>query len=86
VASFRLQWKGRGGQRPLTTATPPFTGSFFKSAKARGTFAASEEGFAFTAGKRVKSTFAMLGMEQNGLFAAAVRCPSCTAPGASRWP
>lgn len=81
LASFHLQWKGHGKHHPLTTASPPFMGDFFKSATARGTFAASEDGFAFEGRKRAKSTFAMLGTEQNGLFlAAAAQCPSCAAP------
>lgn len=79
VVSFDIEWKGRGPRRPLTTATPPFTGDFFRKAAARGTFAGSEDGFAFDSRKRVRSTFAMLGTEQNGLFAAAALCQSCVA-------
>lgn len=81
VVSFRIEWKGRGKHRPLTTATPPFAGEFFRTAVARGMFSGSEDGFAFATRKRAKSTFAMLGTERNGLlFAAAVQCPSCAAP------
>jgi hypothetical protein len=80
VVSFDIEWKGRGRRRPLTTATPPFAGDFFQKAAARGTFAGSEDGFAFDSRTRVRSIFAMLGTEQNGLFAAAAQCPRCVAP------
>lgn len=84
VVSFQMTWKGRGRRRRLEGTAPAFAGEFFRRAVARGTFAGSEEGFAFaSAGRRpVRSAFAMLGTEANGLFlAAALRCPGCTRVG-----
>lgn len=80
VVSFRLEWRGRGRRRRLEAAAPAFAGDFFRRAVARGTFAGSEAGFAFASDSRnrVRSSFAMLGTEQNGLFlAAAAQCPRC---------
>ena len=83
MVSFELTWKGGGGRRRLTASTPAFAGQFFRRARARGTFAASEEGFAFASDSRkpARSTFAELGIERNGAFlAAAMQCPRCAAP------
>ena len=83
VVSFQLTWKGGGGRRRLAASTPAFSGQFFRRTRARGTFAASEEGFAFASdsGKPARSTFAELGIERNGTFlAAAMQCPRCAAP------
>jgi hypothetical protein len=83
TVSFRITWKGRGKQRRRSGTSPAFTGSFFKRARARGTFAAGENGFAFAshAKKLVRSRVAMLGTEENGIFlAAAARCARCAAP------
>ena len=84
TVSFQLTWKGGGGRRRLAAAAPAaFAGQFFRRARARGTFAGSEQGFAFVsdATKPARSTFAELGMERNGVFlTAAVQCPRCAAP------
>ena len=52
TVSFQLTWKGGGGRRRLAASTPAFAGQFFRRARARGTFAASEEGFAFASDSR----------------------------------
>jgi hypothetical protein len=75
-----ITWKGRRGLRDLSAASPPFAGRFFRRAAARGTFGASEDGFGFAsaAGHPVRSRFAELGSETNGVFLpAAVECPRC---------
>jgi hypothetical protein len=77
-----MTWRGGGGRRHLAADSPAFAGLFFRRARARGTFSASEDGFSFTssARKRARSTFAELGMEQNGLFlAAGTQCAGCGA-------
>lgn len=81
TVSFQITWKGRGRLRRRESDAPAFAGDFFRRAVARGTFSASEEGFAFAsdARKPVRSSFALLGTEMNGLFLAAARaCPSCS--------
>jgi len=81
TVSFRMTWKGRGALRKRSTSA--FAGRFFRRARSRGTFSATTvDGFAFAskARKPVRSRFAMLGTEQNGIFvAAAARCPRCAA-------
>jgi hypothetical protein len=93
VVSFRISWKGRGRLQRRGSDAPAFAGDFFRRAVARGTFAASEAGFAFASnpGKPVRSLFAILGTETNGRFlAAAQACPGCStgrpAPLGSRHP
>lgn len=82
--SFQITWKGRGRLKRREGDAPAFAGDFFKRAVAHGVFSASEDGFAFAsdAAKPVRSSFAMLGTETNGLFLAAARvCPGCSARG-----
>jgi hypothetical protein len=82
VVSFQMTWRGGGGRRHLTAESPAFAGQFLRRARARGTFSASEDGFSFTSNvrKRIRSTFAELGTEQNGLFLAAAQCARCGVP------
>ena len=83
TVSFQMTWKGRGGRRRLAAASPAFAGCFFRHARAHGTFSGAEDGFGFAsaAGTRARSTFAELGMEQNGRFlAAGAQCTRCRAP------
>ena len=83
TVSFALTWKGGGGRRRLAATSPAFTGQFFRHARARGTFSATEDGFGFASSvrRRARSLFAELGTEQNGsFFAAAVECAPCGTP------
>ena len=83
TVSFQMTWKGGGGRRRLAAGSPAFAGRFFRHARAHGTFSGAEAGFAFASAtlKRVRSTFAELGTEQNGLFlTAATRCLGCGVP------
>ena len=80
--TLQMTWKGRGRRRRLASASPPFAGEFFRRARARGTFAANEDGFAFATSpeKPLRSTFAELGRERNGVFLpAGAGCPVCGA-------
>ena len=80
TVDFDITWKGRRGLRDLSAPSPPFAGRFFRRAVARGKFGASEDGFAFAsaAGRPVRSGFAELGSETNGVFLPAlVECPRC---------
>jgi len=83
TVSFQMTWMGGSGRRRLAAGSPAFAGRFFRHARAHGTFSGAEAGFAFASAalRRVRSTFAELGTEQNGLFlAAAMRCPHCGVP------
>jgi len=84
TVTIQMTWKGRRGQRKLGGSSPAFAGTFYRHAAARGIFAAAEEGFTFASNphKRVRSQFAELGTEQNGiLLTAAARCSRCGANG-----
>ena len=78
--TLQMTWTGRGRRHNLTGSSPAFAGEFFRRARARGTFAGSEDGFAFVPDpqRRVRSTFAELGTERNGVFLPpAVACSAC---------
>ena len=80
--TFQMTWKGGGRRRRRAATSPAFAGEFFRRARARGTFAANEDGFAFASDplKRLRSTFAELGRERNGVFLpAGAGCPVCGA-------
>jgi hypothetical protein len=80
LVTLQLTWTGRGRVRDRHGDVPAFSGRFFRRARARGVFAASAADFAFTTNpeKPVRSVFAELGTEQNGVFlAAATECPRC---------
>jgi len=82
TVSLHMTWKGRGRRRPHAGTLPAFAGDFFRRARARGTFAATESGFAVAAeGQRpLRSLFAELGTERNGVFLpAAIACAGCRA-------
>jgi hypothetical protein len=85
TVSFRITWKGRGKLRRRAGNAPAFTGRFFRRARARGTFAAAEAGFSFASNARklARSSFALLGTEENGVFlGAAATCARC---GTAAW-
>jgi hypothetical protein len=80
LVTLQITWTGRGRVRDLHGDLPTFSGRFFRRARARGVFVASAADFAFATNpeKPVRSIFAELGTEQNGLFlAAATECPRC---------
>jgi len=80
--TLQMTWTGRGRRRRLAGTSPAFAGEFFRRARARGIFAASEDGFAFASDpqKRLRSTFAQLGTERNGVFLPApTGCTACRA-------
>ena len=80
TVSVDLTWRGGGGRRHVTASSPAFDGRVFRTGRARGTFAASEDGFSFAslAARPVRSMFAELGTERNGLFVGALAsCARC---------
>jgi hypothetical protein len=85
TVTVALTWKGGGGRRRVTTSSPgSFDGRIFRASRARGTFAASEDGFTFAPAtpKPVRALFAEVGAERNGsLVAALATCPRCAPPG-----
>jgi hypothetical protein len=79
--TLQMTWTGRGRRR-RTVTSPAFAGDFFRRARARAVFAASEDGFAFASDprKRLRTTFAELGTERNGVFLPApFACAACEA-------
>ena len=88
TVTLQVTWKGGGRLRDLTGSAPAFAGRFFRRARARGTFGASEDGFAFTSPSQrpARSNFAELGTEMNGTFlAAALSCPHCSQEENAPW-
>ncbi|HZP42678.1 MAG TPA: hypothetical protein VFD84_14365 [Candidatus Binatia bacterium] len=82
TVSVAIRWKGAGGRRRVVAASPAFDGRIFRRARARGSFAAVEEGFAFASAtaKPVRALFAELGAERNGSLAALPACAPCARP------
>ena len=79
--TLQMTWRG-SGRRRRTVKSSAFVGDFFRRARARAVFAASEDGFAFAsdARKRLRTTFAELGTERNGVFLPALfGCAACAA-------
>ena len=80
--TLQMTWQGGGRRRRRAATAPAFAGEFFRRAHARGIFAASEDGFAFASDpqKRLRSTFAELGTERNGVhLPLPTECSNCPA-------